>query len=64
MITTIKEGLKMEVLSWNINIEEPRACGVIAQALSKGNAIALRTAELTALNCFTGDVTLQFETKH
>ena len=63
MITTIKEGLKMEVLSWKINVEEPKACSIIAQALNKGNAIALRTAELTALNCLTGEITLQYSTR-
>ena len=63
MITTIKEGLKMEVLSYKINLEEPKGCSVIAQAMNKGHAMALRTAELTALNCLTGEITLQFETK-
>ena len=63
MVTTIKEGMKMEVLSYKINLEEPRACSVIAQALNKGQSMALRTTELTALNCLTGEITLQYETK-
>ena len=53
----------MEVLSYKINLEEPRACSIIAQALNKGQSMALRTTELTALNCLTGEITLQFETK-
>ena len=63
MVTTIKEGMKMEVLSYKINLEEPRACSFTAQALNKGQSVALRTTELTALSCLTGEITLQFETK-
>ena len=51
-------GLRMEVLGWKINIEEPGACSLISQALNKGSEACLQTSELTALAVLTGDITL------
>ena len=42
-------GLCMEVLSWKMHVEEPEACSVISQALNTGQALALKTTEVTAL---------------
>lgn len=63
MLLSIKEGLKMEVLSWKINVEEPTACSMISQALNKGHEAALRTGELTALAVLTGAITRAQESK-
>ena len=44
-----KDGLQMEVLSWQIYTEAPDACSIISQALNKAQQIGLRTSEITAL---------------
>ena len=59
MMDVINEGLRMEMLSWKIYTEEPGACAMISNALNKGHEIVLRTAELTALECLTGELSLQ-----
>ena len=64
MVMTMKEGLKMEVLSYKITLEEPKGCGIISCALNKGHEAVLRTTELTALKCLAGEVTSQSEKKH
>lgn len=53
-IELAEHGLEMEILSWKIYIEEPDACSLISQALNKGQSMALRTTELTALAALTG----------
>ena len=50
-------GLKMEVLSYKINIEEPNACRLISQALNKASEACLQTTELIALSVLSGEVT-------
>jgi len=54
----IKNGLRMEVLSWKMLIEEPDACSLISQAMQKGCEFALRTSEITALSAVAGAVTM------
>ena len=56
----LKDGLKMEVLSWKIR-EEPTACSLISQALNAAQGMALRTSELTAMAVLSGAVALQLE---
>ena len=63
MFLIINEGIKMEVLSYKIHTEEPKACSLISNALNKFHEAALKTTELTALNCLTGEISFQFETK-
>jgi len=62
MATLCRDGLEMEVLSWKMCVEEPRAVAIISQSLNKGQTVALGTSELTALAVLTGEVTLQLET--
>ena len=38
-----------------MDAEEPTAASVISQALNKGNKLALRTTELTAVAVLKGD---------
>ena len=58
----LKNGLRMEVLSWQIHTEEPTACSLISQALNKAQSMALKTSELTAMAVLTGAVTRAKET--
>ena len=62
MLQIIKEGIDMEVLAYHIYIEEPEGCSLISQALNGNSSIALRTTELTALECLTSQISLMFET--
>ena len=62
MMEVINEGIYMEVLAYQIYIEEPDGCSLISQALNGNTEIALRTTELTALECLTNEITLMFET--
>ena len=57
----LKDGLKMEVLSWKMCREEPTACSLISQALNAAQGMALRTSELTAMAVLSGAVALQLE---
>jgi hypothetical protein len=59
MTKSIKEGLRMEVLSYKLDLEEPTGASTISQALNKGQELALRTTELTALSVLTGEVIAQ-----
>ncbi len=61
LASVCQEGLDMEVLSWKMHVEEPTACSLISQALNKGQQVALRTTELTALAVLTGAVTRELE---
>ena len=54
----VQSGLRMEVLSWKILVEEPGGCSLIAQAMNKGQALALRSSEITALSAVAGAVTM------
>ena len=59
MLSVIKEGLAMEVLSWKIYLEEPKGCSLISHAFNRGSEAALRSTELTALSVLTGEIALQ-----
>jgi hypothetical protein len=61
MAAHIREGMKVEVLSWKMYQEEPQACIVISQAMNKGHEAALRTSELTAMSVLSGAITLRQE---
>jgi len=55
----LKEGMCAEVLSWKMDLEEPSAASTISQALNKGNQLALRTTELTAVKVLKGEIIVQ-----
>ena len=55
----VEEGLDCEILSYKIDIEEPTAASLISQALNKGNELALRTTELTAVAVLKGEIIVQ-----
>ena len=44
----LSEGVDCEVLSWEMDVEEPTAASIISQSLNKTHELALRTTELTA----------------
>ena len=54
-------GICMEVLSWKMVVEEPEACGIISQALNRGQALALKTTEVTALAALANACTKESE---
>ena len=54
-------GLRMEVLSWKMCIEEPTAGSLISNAINNAQNMARRTSELTAMAVLTGAVTLEYE---
>ena len=56
-----QDGLYTEILSWKINAEEPDACSLISQALNRGQAVALKTTELTALAALSGACARELE---
>jgi hypothetical protein len=62
MLQIIREGIEVEVLAYQIYMEEPDGCSLTSQALSGNSGIVLRTTELTALECLTSQITMMFET--
>ena len=52
-------GMLAEVLSYKITDEEPLACGIISRALNMKNEVCLGTTEMQALDCLTGEISLQ-----
>ena len=52
----VQNGLRMDILSWKIFVEEPAACSRNSQALSKSTTLAMRTSEIMALSTFPGAV--------
>lgn len=53
------DGVMCEVLSFKIDIEEPGAAAIISLACNTGNAMAMRTTELTAMAELSGEVIRQ-----
>ena len=47
--------------SWEIYAEEPDACSLISQALTRGQAHALKTTETTALAALSGACAKELE---
>ena len=55
----LTEGLRVEVLSWRMDVEEPTAAGIISQALNIPHQMAMRTTELTAVAVLKGEIIVQ-----
>ena len=55
----VDEGIDCEVLSWTMDVEEPKAASVISQAMNTGQEMALRTTELTAVAVLRGEIIVQ-----
>ena len=55
----ITEGLQCEILSWQMDFEEPNAASIISQALNQPAQNAMRTTELTAVAVLKGEIILQ-----
>ena len=51
--------MRIENLSWKIDVEEPGAASIISQALNEGHAKALCTTELTAVAVRKGEIIVQ-----
>ena len=45
----IRDGADVEVLRWNIEIDDPAAAAVISAALNKCSVLAMCTSEWSAL---------------
>ena len=45
----IESGIKVEVLQWQMDVQDPSAAGIISRALNKGHEVALRTTEISLL---------------
>ena len=54
----VQEGMRVEILSWKMDVEEPGAASIISQALNEGHAKALCTTELTAVAVLKGEIIL------
>ena len=50
----LREGCDVEVLAWEMDVEEPTAASIISRALQKSHELPLRTTELTALATLKG----------
>ena len=59
MLEVLKEGLCVEILSGQIDVEEPGAASAISWALNEGNNIALATSEITAMSVLSGEIMTQ-----
>ena len=55
----IKDGFLAEILSWKMDVEEPKAAIIISNAMQAGNTIAMRTSELTAISVLKGEIIVQ-----
>ena len=52
----LRNGSPVQVLSWRMNVEEPKAASIISQALQKGHELAMRTTEMSALAILKGEI--------
>ena len=50
----LHEGCDVEVIAWEMDVEEPKAASIISRALQKSHELSLRTTELTALATLKG----------
>ena len=50
----VRDGLLMEVLSWQIYKDDPDGAALVSAALNKGNELGLQTTEIEALNVLAG----------
>ena len=54
LLAVISEGLKVEILSYKMDIEEPTAACCISIALNEAQGVALQTTEQTAVSVLQG----------
>jgi len=57
----LRQGLKMEILSWRITVEEPGGCQLISNAMNMPHAAALRNTELQAMSYLNGEIMLHLD---
>ena len=55
----LTEGMRVEVLSWKMDVEEPEAATTISEALNLPHQEAMRTTELTAIAVLKGEIIAQ-----
>ena len=55
----VNGGVLCEVLSWQMDVEEPNAAQLIRQAMNEFVEMAMRTPELTAISVLTGEIIIQ-----
>ena len=54
-------GLEMEVLSYEIYLQEPQACILISNAMNSPHKAALRSTELHAMATLSGEILLHID---
>ena len=59
LVLACDEGFMAEVLSWKMDVEDPKAASVISNALNTSHQLALRTTELTAVAVLRGEIIVQ-----
>ena len=59
LATMVKEGLDCEMLSWKMDVEEPKAASIISQAYNAGQELAMRVTELSAVAVLQGEIITQ-----
>ena len=59
LVLACDEGFMAEVLSWKIDVEDPKAASDISNALNTAHQLALRTTELTAVAVLKGEIIVQ-----
>ena len=55
----VVEGIKCEVLSYKMDLEEEKAATLISEALNHPNTLAMRQSELTAVALLKGEIIVQ-----
>ena len=58
LVVACEEGFLVEVLSWKMDVEDPKAASIISLALNTGHTLAMRTTELTAVAVLKGEIIL------
>ena len=55
----LAEGFMCEILSWKMDVEEPKAALIISQAMNNPHQLAMHTSELTAIAVLKGEIIVQ-----
>ena len=59
ILSLVNNGVWCEVLSWEMDVQEPPAASLISQAFNEFTEMAMRTAEITAIWVLKGEIIVQ-----
>ena len=51
----LNDGIRVDVLSWEMNEEEPDAAGIISEALNLAHQLAMAMSEISAVSAPNGE---------